>query len=84
VGLILDLAVVALAVAVIGSLALLSWTLAVTAVRAVREGRDRVVLLQRNVDEAEDRLRDAAARASATLARLEERTSPASGDRFDR
>ena len=83
-GLILDLAVVALAVAVIGSLALLSWTLAVSAVRAVREGRDRVILLQRNVDEAEDRLRDAAARASTALARLEERTSPASGDRFDR
>ena len=83
-GLILDLAVVALAVAVIGSLALLSWTLAVNVARAAREGRDRVVLLQRSVDEAEDRLRGASARAQATLARLEERTTPASGDRFDR
>ena len=83
-GLILDLAVVALALAVIGSLALLSWTLAVNAVRAVREGRDRVILLQRNVDEAEDRLRDAATRASAAIGRLEERTPTAYGDPFDR
>jgi len=84
VGLILDLAVVALAVAVIGSLALLSWTLAVSAVRATREGREQVAGLRRSVDETEGRLRAASARASATLARLGERTAPPSGDRFDR
>jgi len=83
VGLILDLAVVALAVAVIGSLALLSWTLAVSAVRATREGREQVAALRRSVDEAEERLHAASARASATLTRLGERTAP-SGDRFDR
>jgi hypothetical protein len=83
VGLILDLAVVALALAVIGCLALLSWTLAVSAVRAARESRERVAALRRSVDEAEGRLRVASARASATLARLGERTAP-SGDRFDR
>jgi len=83
VGLILDFAVVALAVAVIGSLALLSWTLAVSAVRAVRESRERVAGARGSVDEAEERLRTAAARASATLARLGERTAPP-GDPFDR
>ena len=82
-GLILNLAVVALALAVIGSLALLSWTLAVSAVRAVRENREQVATLRRSVDETEGRLRAASALASATLARLRERTAP-SGDRFDR
>ena len=55
-GLILDLAVVALAVAVIGSLALLAWTLAVSAVRAVADGRAEVAAARRRVTEAEARL----------------------------
>jgi hypothetical protein len=75
VGLILDLAVVALAVAVIGSLALLTWTLAVNAVRAVEDGRAEVAAARRRVTDTEARLQDAGARASAALARLNERTS---------
>jgi hypothetical protein len=75
VGLILDLAVVALAVAVIGSLALLAWTLAVNVVRAVDDGRVEVAAARRRVAESEARLHDAGARASAALAWLNERTS---------
>ena len=74
-GLILDAAVVALAVAVIGSLALLAWTLAVNAVRAVADGRVEVAAARRRVTETEARLQVAGARASAALARLNERTS---------
>ena len=74
-GLILDAAVVALAVAVIGSLALLTWTLAVNAVRSVADGRAEVAAARRRVTEAEGRLQVAGARASAALARLNERTS---------
>ena len=74
-GLILDLAVVALAVAVIGSLALLAWTLAVNVVRAVDDGRVDVAAARRRVAESEARLPDAGARASAALAWLNERTS---------
>jgi hypothetical protein len=75
VGLILDLAVVALAVAVIGSLALLTWTLAVSAVRAVADGRAEVAAARRRVTDTEARVQVAGARVSATLARLNERTS---------
>jgi hypothetical protein len=75
VGLILDLAVVALAVAVIGSLALLTWTLAVSAVRAVADGRAEVGAARGRVTEAEARLQVAGARATQALARLNERTS---------
>ena len=74
-GLILDAAVVALAVAVIGSLALLTWTLAVNAVRAVADGRVEVAAARRRVAESEARLHDAGARASTALAWLNERTS---------
>ena len=73
-GLILDLAVVALAVAVIGSLALLTWTFAVSAVRAVAEGRAEVATARRRVAEAEQRLQVAGAQASTVLARLTDRT----------
>ena len=74
-GLILDAAVVALAVAVIGSLALLAWTLAVNVVRAVDDGRADVAAARRRVTDAEARLHDAGARASAALAWLNERAS---------
>ncbi len=74
VGLILDLAVVALAVAVIGSLALLAWTLAVSAVRSVAGGRAEVAAARRRVAEAEQRLQVAGAQASTALARLTDRT----------
>ena len=84
VGLILDLAVVALALAVIGSLALLAWTLAVSAVRATRDQRREVASLRQRVADADERLRLAAARAGATLERLTDEAAGATGDHRDR
>ena len=55
-GLILDLAVAALAVAVVASLALLAWTFAVSGVHAIREGRRRVAGLRTLLTDAEARL----------------------------
>ena len=72
-GLILDVAVIALAVAVVGSLVLLTWTLAVSAVRAMADGRAEVAAARRDVAEAEERLVAEAGHASATLARLNRR-----------
>lgn len=81
VGLILDLAVAALALLVIVSLALLAWTLGVSAVRAVTQGRREVAALRRGVDAGEARLRSSAAGATATLAELSARmTSRKPGD----
>jgi hypothetical protein len=79
VGLILDLAVVALAAVVIGSLALLAWTLAVSAVRASHRERQRIVDLRRSVADAEARLATASARASDSMAGLVDRTSRGTG-----
>ena len=75
-GLILDLAVAALALLVIGSLALLAWTLGFSAVRAVRDGRRQVADLRIGVADLESRLRSDAAAATATLAELAARTTP--------
>lgn len=72
-GLILDVAVIALALAVVGSLALLSWTLAVSAVRSVADGRAEVAAARRRVGEAEQELATSAARARDALARLNRR-----------
>lgn len=81
-GLILDIAVAVLTLVVIGSLALLAFTLAVSAVRATREGRREVAQLRATVASAERRLVDSAAAASARLEALERRTkSP--GDSLD-
>jgi hypothetical protein len=77
VGLILDLAVVALALVVIGSLALLAWTLAVSSVRAVQRGRANVAESRRSVADADARLQASAARASSALEELARRTTPA-------
>jgi hypothetical protein len=76
VGLILDLAVVALALVVIGSLALLAWTLAVSAVRATRRQRREVEAARISVGEAQARIEAGSARATASLERLAERTRP--------
>jgi hypothetical protein len=62
VGLIFDLAVVGLALAVIGSLGLLAWTFGVTAVRGVHRSRRRVAELRRQAADVEDQLRAAALR----------------------
>ncbi|MGI8658790.1 MAG: hypothetical protein ACR2K4_08525 [Candidatus Limnocylindria bacterium] len=72
-GLILDLAVAALALVVIGSLALLAWTLGVSATRATRDGHRRVTEYRRAVAGADDRIRSSAARASGAMARLNAR-----------
>ena len=66
-GLILDLAVAALALVVIGSLATLAWTLAVSMVRATARGRERVAAARRSVAGAEARLPVELARADARL-----------------
>jgi hypothetical protein len=76
VGLILDLAVVALALVVIGSLALLAWTLGVSAVRSVRRGRESVAEARRTAAESEVRLVAEAERARSILERLTRRTAP--------
>jgi hypothetical protein len=65
VGPLLDLAVVALAIMVSGSLALLAWTLGVGGVRAVRDTRRQVVRTRLELSRLERRLRtDAAAPAT--------------------
>ena len=76
-GLILDLAVVALALVVIGSLAVLAWTLAVSAPKSVE--RQRVLTSERrqSIADAEVRLRASADRAATALAGLVGRTQPA-------
>ncbi len=79
-GLILDLAVAALALAVIGSLTTLAWTLAVSAVRADARGRRQVAQLRRSVDDAEARLPGYSARIDAALREGIRRT--ATPDRF--
>ncbi len=75
-GLILDLAVVALAMVVIGSLALLAWTLGVSAVRSVRREQAAVVSARRSVVQTESRLVAAAGRAAPAIKRLARSTAP--------
>ena len=75
-GLILDLAVAALALLVIGSLGLLAWTLGVSSVRATRQGRRRVAIARQGLRAAEDGLPSRAADLGETLARLAARTAP--------
>ena len=76
-GLILDLAVAALALVVIGSLAVLAWTLAVTASRATDRQRARVAEQRASISDADARLRATADQASKALAALVHRTRPA-------
>lgn len=85
-GLIFDLAVAALALAVVASLALLVWTIAVTLVRAVHLSRREVADLRTRVTDGDARLISASTRASTTLAELSRRTDPLAllGDRSDR
>jgi len=64
VALILDLAVLAIAAVVVGSLALLSWTFAVSTVHAVERGRRQVAAAGATTARAEAAVRAAATRAS--------------------
>ncbi|MGQ0607992.1 MAG: hypothetical protein ACT4OQ_05985 [Chloroflexota bacterium] len=75
-GLILDLAVAALALLVVGSLGMLAWALGVSAVSATQHGRRRVADARRILIGANDRLRSSAIGANATLSNLAARTSP--------
>ena len=56
-GLILDLAVVALTLVVLGSLALLGWTVAVGGARATAHGQGRIDRARNAITGAEARLR---------------------------
>lgn len=55
-GLILDVAVLAIVVVVIGSLALLTWTLGVSGARSVRQARTDVAAARAAVARAERRI----------------------------
>ncbi|MGH2429406.1 MAG: hypothetical protein ACRDGV_11095 [Candidatus Limnocylindria bacterium] len=72
-GLLLDLAVVVLAVAVTVSLGLLAWTLAVTAVTAVGRARRRVTDARASLAASQARLAEASSAARATLGRVSAR-----------
>jgi hypothetical protein len=64
VALILDLAVLAIAAVVVGSLALLSWTFAVSTVHAVERGRGQVAGARAATARAEAAIRAAPTRGS--------------------
>lgn len=81
--LILDLSVVVLMLTVLSCLALLTWTLAVSSVRASVDAEEGVRRFRGSVAVAHQRTRTDAARANATLAELANRTTPP-GDRSDR
>lgn len=79
-GLILDLAVAALALVVIGSLATLAWTLAVSAVRATAQARERVASRRRWVARVKAELPEALAHADAEVVSALNRTARPAGD----
>jgi hypothetical protein len=83
VGLLLDLAVVVLALAVTASLALLAYTLGVSAVRSVRQARIRVAAARGELAAAEERALQATAEARASLRRMTTATGGAPGDAPD-
>lgn len=82
-GLILDLAVVALALVVIVSLALLAWTLAVSSVRAARRERDRIADLRLRLADAERNATNVTEIAARSLRDLAERSAAARGHRYE-
>jgi hypothetical protein len=74
VGTVLDVAAVALALVVTGSLALLAWTLSVSAVHRIRRGRRVVAEARAQLARAEPQLNELAATARDQLRDLAERT----------
>ena len=80
-GLILDLAVAALVVVVLGSLGMLAWTLAVSSVAATRRARLRVANARREIDRLERELHDARARTLDQLERLTDAVNATSSTR---
>jgi hypothetical protein len=73
VGLLLDVALVVLAVLVVGTLGLLAWTLGVTGLDSVRQERERVAALRQRLTDAERRLPSRAAAIREVLQRLSAR-----------
>jgi hypothetical protein len=80
-GLLLDLAVAALAVAVAVSLGLLALTLGVTAARGALDARDAVRERRRAIGRLEREVREEAERARDLLRQLSAATSRRQGDR---
>ena len=80
-GVILDLAVAALVVVVLGSLGMLAWTLAVSSVAATRRARQRVADARREIHRLERELHDARARTLDQLERLTDAVSATSSTR---
>jgi D-serine deaminase-like pyridoxal phosphate-dependent protein len=78
---ILDLAVAALVVVVLGSLAMLAWTLAVSSVAATRNARRRVADARQLLHEREVGLHRSRLRAQRQIDRLAERVRTTPGDR---
>jgi hypothetical protein len=78
---ILDLAVAALVVVVLGSLSLLAWTLAVSSVTATRRARRRVADARQHVHEREVDMHASRVRAQRHIDRLADRLRPTPGDR---
>lgn len=75
-GLVLDAAVVLLAIGVCGSLGLLAWTLAVNGRDAVRTELARVAQTRSDLAAAGRRLRDRSAATEAVLRQANERLRP--------
>jgi hypothetical protein len=73
VGLLLDVALVVLAVLVVGTLGLLAWTLGVTGLDSVRQERERVSALRQGLTDAERRLPSQSAAIREVLQRLSAR-----------
>ena len=71
--LILDLAVLAIAAVVVGSLALLTWTFAVSSVHSVQRGRLDVAAARSAVADAEARIQAVGRRARAAHGRGDSR-----------
>jgi hypothetical protein len=76
VGVLLDAAVILLALLVSGSLALLAWTLAVNGRDAVRAERARVAAARASLASTEVTMRERLATAGARLREVNERMRP--------
>lgn len=80
-GLLLDFAVVSIALVVTVSLGMLAWTLGVSAVLATRRGRSQVARRRARLPTDTQRFQEFAGHARRTLAQLAERTEAARNDR---
>jgi hypothetical protein len=81
VGVILDLAVAALVVVVLGSLSMLAWTFAVSSVTATRRARSRVADARQRLHEREVEMHASRVRAQRQIDRIADRLRTTPGDR---